>query len=395
MKIVHFVLDGAVVGGVERYLAALLGGDGGGLEHRVVLTGDGPCAFAGRWPVTTLAWSAEAPGARPDAAALADAIAALGGACLFHYPPAKATLDAARRAGVAVALFCHDHRWWCASASRYHARTGAVCRIRAATGACALRYYPLRCGGLRPGAAVRGLARAAAGRGALASADAVLVASTFMAGEASLHGAAPPRTRVVPLPAPFSDQTPPAPSAAGAPTVLFASRLTPEKGVDLLLDAFRLMQSGARLELAGTGIAARRVAAEAAAHPRAADIRPLGHLDGRAMAEAYARAAAVVVPSRWPEPFGLAGIEALAAGRPVVTTGAGGSADWAREDLGVLAVPSGRASDLAAALDRVLADRSWAERARHAGAQWVRERHSLAAHVAALKTVLAPLTRQR
>jgi glycosyltransferase involved in cell wall biosynthesis len=70
-------------------------------------------------------------------------------------------------------------------------------------------------------------------------------------------------------------------------------------------------------------------------------------------------------------------------------------ADWAREDLGVLRVPPAQPAALAAALDRALAEPAWTARARGAGAGWVRERHSIAAHVARLLDVLAPLAAAR
>jgi hypothetical protein len=126
MKLVHFVLSGAVVGGVERYLAELLAGTEPGLEHRVVLDHAGSCDFAGRWPVTSVAWSAEGTGPRATVDQVTGALAGSGEVCLFHYPPTDATLSAAFGSGMRVAVFCHDHRWWCASSSRYYARTHAI-----------------------------------------------------------------------------------------------------------------------------------------------------------------------------------------------------------------------------------------------------------------------------
>ena len=395
MKLAHFVEQGAVVGGVERYLADLLAADPAGFDHHVVLGQGDRCDFAGRWPVTKLPWSAEGRSRPPAEAELTRALGALDAVCLMHYPPSPGTLVAAQRAGVPVAVFCHDHRWWCASGSRYHRRLNRICTIRGSTSACALRYHALRCGGLRPGPLVRGFARATAGRQALARAGAILTASRFMAAEAALHGAAVAHTHVAPLPTAFAGQVLPAPPAGSATTVLFASRLTPEKGVATLLEAFALMRGAIALELAGTGISAAATARTVAAHPRADRIRLLGHLENREMRDAYARASVVVVPSLWPEPFGLVGVEALAAGRPVVTTGVGGTAEWARADLGVLVTPPGRPAELAAALDRVVADPTWEERAREAGSRWVREHHSASAHVARLREVLAPLAAGR
>jgi glycosyltransferase involved in cell wall biosynthesis len=46
------------------------------------------------------------------------------------------------------------------------------------------------------------------------------------------------------------------------------------------------------------------------------------------MAGLYKRAAALVMPSRWQEPFGIAGLEALTLGTPVAAWRSGGVAEW-------------------------------------------------------------------
>ena len=53
------------------------------------------------------------------------------------------------------------------------------------------------------------------------------------------------------------------------------------------------------------------------------------------------------MPSLWPEPFGLVGIEALAAGRPVVASATGGIGDWLEDGVGGLMVPPGDPGALA------------------------------------------------
>jgi glycosyltransferase involved in cell wall biosynthesis len=66
---------------------------------------------------------------------------------------------------------------------------------------------------------------------------------------------------------------------------------------------------------------------------------------------AYERAQIVVVPSHWPEPFGLVGIEAMARGRPVVATATGGIPEWLADgETGILVEPGD-----AGALTRALA----------------------------------------
>ncbi len=63
------------------------------------------------------------------------------------------------------------------------------------------------------------------------------------------------------------------------------------------------------------------------------------------------------MPSLWPEPFGLVGIEAQARGRPAVAYDVGGIGDW----IGGagLAVPRGDERALAAAIRTVLGAHRW------------------------------------
>ena len=106
----------------------------------------------------------------------------------------------------------------------------------------------------------------------------------------------------------------------GPPCVLFVGRLVEAKGIGDAIEAWR--RSGLELPLvvAGTGPLRRRVEAEG--------VEVLGWLDRRRLSAAYRRAAVVVMPSRWQEPFGLVGLEALTLGTPVVAWESGGVCEW-------------------------------------------------------------------
>jgi glycosyltransferase involved in cell wall biosynthesis len=382
VRILHFAETGEVVGGVERYLETLLAAPVPDLGHAVITHAEGPCRFAGPWPSYVWPWRAPrtSSGAGP---AVPDAVP------LFHGPPSPAAL--ADLGDTPFAVFCHDHRWWCPSGTRFYLRPQLPCSIHASTLACGVRYHALRCGSLRVGPTIEGFLRARTGRDTLRQAAAVLCASRFMAGEAVRHGARSERVHVTPLPAPQFTAALPAASGAATPIILCASRLTPEKGIAWLLDAFALVDAPARLVIAGDGILAPWLDDAVRDHPRREGITVAGRLTNEALLAAYRDASVVVVPSVWPEPFGLVGIEALSLGRPVVTSGMGGIADWALPELGVLTARPFDAPDLATALSRAIRAPEWSQRAQSRGAAWALERHGVAAHVTALRAALAPL----
>jgi glycosyltransferase involved in cell wall biosynthesis len=102
---------------------------------------------------------------------------------------------------------------------------------------------------------------------------------------------------------------------------VFLGRLAAYKGVALLLDAWRLTDDpDVRLRIVGDGPLADTVRAAAAQDRR---ITWLGQLPADAATAQIAQARAVIVPSVWEEPFGRVAAEALAYGRPVITSGQG------------------------------------------------------------------------
>jgi UDP-glucose:(glucosyl)LPS alpha-1,2-glucosyltransferase len=114
--------------------------------------------------------------------------------------------------------------------------------------------------------------------------------------------------------------------------ILFAGRVVPDKGADSFIAACLLALPslpGWRAEIIGAdGMSAdgretdyvRRIGAEASA----AGVAMTGYRDHPLVLEAMSRAAIVVVPSRWNEPFGLTALEALACGAPLIVSPRGG-----------------------------------------------------------------------
>jgi glycosyltransferase involved in cell wall biosynthesis len=129
-----------------------------------------------------------------------------------------------------------------------------------------------------------------------------------------------PEDRIVIKPNGMPDPGEPAPLGEG---FLYAGRLTPEKGLELLLDAWRRHPDGALGPLRIAGDGELRPLAERADAERD-DVTYLGALDRAQMDEARRAAAVVVAVPTWDDVLPTVVLEALAAGRPVVGTAVGG-----------------------------------------------------------------------
>lgn len=210
----------------------------------------------------------------------------------------------------------------------------------------------------RPGDALRFAARplySAGHRRAHASARALLVATRG----ASTLVRAPDRPKVRML-APGVDvsrfDAAPLPQTA---RILFLGSLERAKGVRDLVDAFAVVRAAvpdAELVLAGSGSeeAALRSAASAAGLNGA--VRLVGRVPHGEVGNALRDASLLCLPSAG-EPYGMAIVEAMAAGRAVVATDRGGPAELVDRERGGRLVPPGDAGALADALLDLLRDR--------------------------------------
>jgi glycosyltransferase involved in cell wall biosynthesis len=136
--------------------------------------------------------------------------------------------------------------------------------------------------------------------------------------------------------------------------VVFAGRIARGKGAHVLVRAARTVD--AEFVLCGDGAqlsSMRRLARRYRVDER---VRFTGWLPANDLARELAEASVVALPSVWPEPFGLVGIEGFAAGRPAVATATGGIGDWLQDGVSGLLVPPGDSRAFARALEELLGD---------------------------------------
>jgi len=177
--------------------------------------------------------------------------------------------------------------------------------------------------------------------------DCFLVPSAFARTKLLAAGLPPDRIRVKPNSVP--DPGPPCAPGRGA---AFVGRLSREKGVHLLLDAWREM-GGAPLVVAGTGPEAERLGEQAASIP---GVRFLGQIGRDRVVDVLQRAAFAVVPSIWYENQPMALAEAMACGRPTIASSPSALDDWVDDGRTGLRFAMGSVSSLAAACSTLLRD---------------------------------------
>lgn len=289
----------------------------------------------------------------------------------IHRQISPSILDAARRAGVPVVQTLHDYHHIC-PADVLLWRGEAVCE-------------PRRCGRYCYGAAVRGrCVRGSLAASALSAAETsfqrirrayergvtrFISPSAFLAEKMSSGGWDVP-CDVVP------NAVPVAGAWRGGDYVLFAGRLSREKGIAVFLEAAE--RAGVRAIVAGEG------PQEAELRDRFSSAEFLGRVDGRAVQRLIEESLACVVPSTCYENAPMSVLEPMAAGAPVVASAIGGIPELIEDGLSGLLAPPGDVAELARALTRLRDDAALATRLGVAARERVREHFSPDAHLAGL-----------
>jgi glycosyltransferase involved in cell wall biosynthesis len=172
------------------------------------------------------------------------------------------------------------------------------------------------------------------------------------------------------------------------PLFVYTGRLSPEKGVRLLLRAFgRLRTKVAAAQLRVVGDGPERTALERLAPE---GVTFTGRVEPGEIDQQLADAWALVAPSLWAEPFGLVAAEAIVRGLPVIASSTGGFAETVEPGVTGLLFPNGDEDALVDRLETIATGRAFDTEALSAEAvDRVRVRHDLARHVDRLRSLFA------
>lgn len=301
---------------------------------------------------------------------------------------ADPALEAALLDQFPAVLCAHNYYGTCISGNKHRTGSGPNGCTRRLGVACLALYLPCRCGGRNPGTMWREYRRQWRRHAALARYRMVLVASRHMQAEYARHGVDPCRLHRVPhFPATARPQPEPPSPRVRSGRVLLTGRLTRLKGGHVLVEALARLGPSWSLVVAGSGPELGTLQALACRRRLAAAF--LGQLDDAGLERQRRAADLLAVPSLWPEPFGIVGIEAGCVGLPAVGFLSGGIGEWlAPGETGEAAPPDRPTADaLAEAITRAVADPAHYQRLR-LGAWRMAQRFTVERHLEQLEPLL-------
>jgi len=388
----------ARVGGAETYLDTVIPAlDAAG--HRIAFLSelDSPPSLPRiRLPATAPAWCASEMGIPRALAALAswrpDVIYVHG---MNDLPAAARIVKSAP-----AVLFAHGYYGTCISGHKmFSAPRPRPCARRFGC-RCLIQYYPHRCGGLNPLRMWSDYRKQRARFALLGRYAAILTASAHMRAEFVRHGLPPQRVHALRLPlAPARS-----PGIGTAQVMraenrelrlLYVGRMTRLKGGSIMLDALALAAAslGRPLKVTFVGDGPDRGQWEQKSRRVQAENTNLhiefgGWLKSASLDQLMLDTDLLVVPSTWPEPFGLVGPEAGLYGLPAAAFAVGGIPEWLSDGVNGHLAPGDppSAAGLARAIVECVRDPAELARLRN-GARESSNRFDLDAHVDALLAI--------
>lgn len=187
-------------------------------------------------------------------------------------------------------------------------------------------------------------------------------------------------------------------SPASEPRILYSGRLDREKGVEQLLLAFsRVSSANARATLRIAGQGPERARLEALAEELGVERRVafLGWQESAEIERELSAAWVVAAPSLWAEPLGLAVLEAIVRGVPVIGSAVGGLAEIIEDGISGMLVPNGDVAALADGLIAILSGPHSGRSLPPEVMQRVSDRHDLTRHISRMRSTFTDVASQR
>ncbi|MBV8072849.1 MAG: glycosyltransferase family 4 protein [Acidobacteriaceae bacterium] len=279
-------------------------------------------------------------------------------------------------------FFAHSYLGTCVGEKRVTAFPSLRSCERRFGLSCLGLFYPLRCGGLSPVTALSNYQNNVRRLEVLARYSAVITHSDFVARLYRNQGIQCRQIRFI------SDSASPGGYGTGSWSLgshwrfLMLARMEKVKGGHILLDALpavsRALQHPIKLTMAGDGpcrAAWERKAAQILRKDPRIEIEFPGWLSGERLQAVLQQTDLLLMPSLWPEPFGLTGLEAARWGAPCVAFRVGGIPDWLTDGVngGLAEADPASPASYARAITRILSDEGLYRRLRAGAIQKAQE----------------------
>jgi glycosyltransferase involved in cell wall biosynthesis len=280
-----------------------------------------------------------------------------------------------------VVRMVHDHEMYCLRQYKYNPLTRAIC-TRSASGFCVFPClaplarnrngaFPLKWASYRARQREIRLSK---------QCDGVIAYSEFSKSELVRNGFDPEKIHIhVPIRCWGEDG--PISSFGERNLILFAGQIIRGKGVDLLLRALAKLTGPFECILLGEGSHRAYCEKLCAALGLDGRVKFAGYVPHDQMREYYLEATVFAMPSVWPEPFGMAGPEAMRYGLPVVAFEAGAIGEWLKDGQNGFIAPWMDVNAFAAGLQLLLTDKGLARQMGRSGLAHVNNSYEAASQV--------------
>lgn len=278
--------------------------------------------------------------------------------------------------------FVHAHSVkFCPGNGKFYRRTQEICP-RPFGPYCLIAPYLHRCGSQRPWQIVSNYAVVRRWLEVVPKLFKLIVASRYMKQELIRAGVDADHVVVNPIGIDVNaDAADELPVSLDPPVLLFVGRLYDVKGPHYLLAALEYLDMPCRVVIVGDGPERERLKRMAVNCPPRHVVEFTGWVEQEELERRYRQASVVVVPSVWPEPFGLVGVEALKHGKPVVAFAVGGVGEWLRDGENGFSVEVKNVPALAGAIKKILTDPQLAGAMSRRARSLAVERFNLERHV--------------
>ena len=270
--------------------------------------------------------------------------------------------------------FVHNHVHYCSSGSKlWKFPNYKLCPLQQPNLKCILNHYFRRCGSVRGMIPLKNYARTQRLKDALKMVDRIIVVTEFMRRNLEAAGISKQKTETIPpiineCHCKISDHR------MSSNLILYVGSISSNKGLPYLVRALLHVTTPFELVVAGEGYLKENVEQLCKRLGLTDKVHFLGFQKRSSLCKLYRDCSVMVVPSVYPEPFGMVGIEAMRHGRPVIAFNVGGIPEWLEHEQNGYLIQPFNITELGERINILLSDKEKALKMGKRGCQLYEER---------------------